>query len=165
MGSAGTKHRVEEVGGPIEHLWMAAESRGAMDIAFHAYQTTDSIHIPVGGRLELGQGVERALSGRLVSLLDREFGSQPTRVRHHAVAPGQLPRSEHQIARAHPRLVGGHRARGWRHHDSQVFQGLGDSHRVAHALDAVPRLRPPTPPEPSLRRPWRPRNSATSPAE
>ena len=168
MGSAGTKHRVEEVGGPIEHLWMAAESRGAMDIAFHAYQTTDSIHIPAGGRLELGQGVERALSGRLVSLLDREFGSQPTRVRHHAVAPGQLPRSEHQIARAHPRLVGGHRARGWRHHDSQVFQGLGDSHRVAHALDAVPRLRPPpTPPtpEPSLRRPRPPRNSATSPAE
>ena len=118
MGSAGTEDRIEEVGGPIEHLRMPTESRSAMDIAFHAHQTTDPIDIATSGRLELCQGIERALSGRLVSLLDREFGSQPTRVRHHSVAPGQLPRSEHQIARAHPRLVGGHRARGWRHHNS-----------------------------------------------
>ena len=56
MGPAGTEDRVEEVGGPIEHLRMPTESRGAVDIAFHAHQTTDPIDVPTGGRLELRQG-------------------------------------------------------------------------------------------------------------
>jgi len=128
MGSAGTENRVEQIGGPIEHLRMPTESRGAVNIAFHAHQTTDPINIATSSRLELGQGVERALSGRLIPLLHREFGTEPACVSHHAVAPGQLPRSEHQIAGAHPRLIGGDRSRSRRHHDSQTFQVLGDVH-------------------------------------
>ena len=165
VSPARTEHRVEEVGRPIEHLRMPTESRGAVNIPFHAHQTTDPIDVATSSRLELSQGVERALSGRLIPLLHREFGTEPACVSHHAVAPGQLPRSENSIARAHPRLIGGYGPRCRRHDDAQMVQGFGDSHRVAHALNAVPRLRPPTPPEPSLHRPRPPRNSATSPAE
>ena len=96
-----------QIGGSIEHLRMSTEPFGAMDVAFNADNLLDFFQI-AGGGLELGDGVQGALAGGLITVLLGEFAAELAGVGDFAITQRQLTGSEYKVAGANPGLIGSH---------------------------------------------------------
>ena len=86
-----------QIGRAIEHLRMPTEPLGAMDVTFNADNLMNCFQI-AGGGLELGDGVEGALAGCLITVLLGEFAAELAGVGNGPVAEGKLPGGEYEVA-------------------------------------------------------------------
>ena len=99
-----------QIGRAIEHLRMPTEPLGAMDVTFNADNLLNFFQIS-GGGLELGDGVEGALAGGLITVLLGEFVAELAGVGNGTVVERELPGGEYEVAGSDPGLIGSHGGR------------------------------------------------------
>src|SRR5262245_45176017 len=76
MPAALFKYFQQEIGGAVENLRMVAKSRSAVYIAFETHDAADFLEIAIGGCLELRDGIQSGLAGRLVAIFHGYLAAQ-----------------------------------------------------------------------------------------
>lgn len=82
---------IEKLGGTIEDIGVAPESGCGMNIAFDPDNLADAFEVAIDGLIDLGEGVDSAEAGRLVSLINLKIQAAFSGECHDPILPGELP--------------------------------------------------------------------------